>query len=442
MKFDRLFAIAKSKNVSELEVYFANNEGFDVALFEGEIDSYKVSESTTLALRGIYEGKMGYAVSENIKSSNYEFLIDRLIDNAKIMGSTFVETIFAGSEKYKRVSYGKDDFNDYSVEDKVNALRSIESAAKNYDPRITKINHCRYDEKRSTVELYNTKGLKLKRQLHYGRFILAVVAQDGDSTKSVFDYQLANKFADLNPQKLVESACKEALAGLNPQKIKSKKYPVILRNDVAGAILEAFEPVFSGDSAVKGLTWLKDKKDQVIGSSKVTIIDNPTLKDAIVRIPFDDEGVACMEKKVVDKGVFKLFLNNLKTAAKLNEEPTGNGFKGSPASSVGVSCHNFYIRNGRVSYDDMVKSLKEGVIITDVAGLHSGVNTVSGDFSVQSSGFYVKDGKIVHPVTLIVLSGNFYEMLKQVDKVGNDLRFDSSSIGSPSLKIKKMSISS
>ena len=90
----------------------------------------------------------------------------------------------------------------------------------------------------------------------------------------------------------------------------------------------------------------------------------------------------------------------------------------------------------------MVKSLKEGVIITDVAGLHSGVNTVSGDFSVQSSGFYVKDGKIVHPVTLIVLSGNFYEMLKQVDKVGNDLRFDSSSIGSPSLKIKKMSISS
>ncbi len=442
MRFSRLFAVAENKGVSELEVYFANSEGFDVALFEGNIDSYKVSSSQTLAVRGIYQGKMGFAVTENIRSSNYEFLIDRLIDNAKIMGSTFVERIFEGSPKYKRVSYKKSDFHLVSVEDKISDLKKLEQEALNYDPRIVKVDHCSYEEKKAGVEIYNTKGLKLKKKYQYGVFVLSVVAKDGDSTKTVFDYTIANTYADLKPFDLVKNICDEAISGLHPQKIKTKKYPVILRNDVAASLLAAFEPVFNGESAVKGLTWLKDKKDELIASKKVTIIDNPVYKDAIIKMPFDDEGVACKEKKIIDKGVFKLFLNNLKTAAKLNEEPTGNGFKASPASSVGVSSHNLYIKNGRTSYEDMVSSIKEGVIITSVAGLHSGVNTVSGDFSIQSSGFYVKDGKIAHPVTLLVLSGNFYDMLKQVDKIGNDLKFRGNQIGSPSLKIKKMSISS
>lgn len=149
MRFSRLFAVAENKGVSELEVYFANSEGFDVALFEGNIDSYKVSSSQTLAVRGIYQGKMGFAVTENIKSSNYEFLIDRLIDNAKIMGSTFVERIFEGSPKYKRVSYKKSDFHLVSVEDKISDLKKLEQEALNYDPRIVKVDHCSYEEKKS-----------------------------------------------------------------------------------------------------------------------------------------------------------------------------------------------------------------------------------------------------------------------------------------------------
>ncbi|MDZ5035223.1 metallopeptidase TldD-related protein, partial [Clostridium perfringens] len=131
---------------------------------------------------------------------------------------------------------------------------------------------------------------------------------------------------------------------------------------------------------------------------------------------------------------------NLKTANKGNTKSTGNGFKNSYGSPVGVSPTNLYLKNGEKSFDELLKEVGEGLIITDFAGLHSGANSITGDFSLAAKGFYIKDGKKDYPVEQITVAGNFFNLLKDIEEVGNDLKFPMSSIGSPSVKISELSV--
>ena len=126
---------------------------------------------------------------------------------------------------------------------------------------------------------------------------------------------------------------------------------------------------------------------------------------------------------------------NLKTAKKDNIKSTGN------ASGTGIAPSNFYIKPGISSYDEEVKAMKKGIIVTALAGTHAGANPISGDFSLQTSGFLVEDGKIVKPVALITSAGNYLELLSNVTAVCDDLEFGFSYIGSPSLKVKSLQIS-
>jgi len=176
-------------------------------------------------------------------------------------------------------------------------------------------------------------------------------------------------------------------------------------------------------------------------SDKITIVDDPLHRDAINLQPFDDEGVACYRKTVVEKGVFKTLLHNLKTAKYFKTTSTGNGFKPSVAATVNVSGTNLLIEPGEKTLAQLVSETQEGLLITELAGLHAGANPITGDFSAQSSGFLIKDGKIDRPVNLIVVSGNFLKMMNDVESVGSDLKLGYNGIGTPSIKFVGLQVS-
>ena len=178
----------------------------------------------------------------------------------------------------------------------------------------------------------------------------------------------------------------------------------------------------------------------MIASEVVTIIDDPLMDGGLASAPFDDEGVATFTKGLVSNGKLVTLLHNLKTAHKQGVKTTGNGFKSSYASSVGVSESNLYLQKGSMSFDDLMKEIGEGVIITDLAGLHSGANTVCGDFSLAAKGFYVEGGKKSFPVEQITLAGNYFDLLKNIVSIGDDLKFPMSNVGSPSVIVEGLSI--
>jgi len=146
----------------------------------------------------------------------------------------------------------------------------------------------------------------------------------------------------------------------------------------------------------------------------------------------------------VERGVLKSFLHNLKTAKKAGVSSTSNGGRGSAGSPVGVRPSNFFIEPKEDDLNELIAKMGDGLLITDFSGLHAGVNSVSGRFSLLCKGRLIQNGKDVRAVNEITISGDFIELLHRVKAVGNDIRFSmpgGSCIGSPSLLIEDAAIS-
>jgi PmbA protein len=161
---------------------------------------------------------------------------------------------------------------------------------------------------------------------------------------------------------------------------------------------------------------------------------------ALVKNSFDDEGVPCVTKNVVENGVFKGFMHTLKSANALGSKPTGNGFKAG-GGAISSQPTNLYLQEGELTKDEIIATVEDGIYLTDVGGLHAGLNPISGDFNVQGTGFVIKNGKIDRPITLFVVSGNFYEMMNNVELIGNDIEKRFVGVACPTLKIKSLAIS-
>ena len=272
-------------------------------------------------------------------------------------------------------------------------------------------------------------------------FYANVLANEGNDNKSAYEIRVLRDLENYDVDEYVKILRDKVTSKLNAVQVKSGKYKVILKNETMCSLLGALCGLFNGENVYKGISQLKDKCGEIIFDEKITIKDDPLKKDGLSSTPFDDEGVACFTKTIVDHGRLKMFLHNQKSAAMMKCKSTGNGFKSGYASSVGISPTNFYIENGENSFDDLLTIMEDGLIIDELNGLHAGLNPISTDFSLQASGYLVKNGKIVRPVNLITVAGNFLDMMKKVEAVGDDTYDSLSGISSPSLLLNELSIS-
>lgn len=179
--------------------------------------------------------------------------------------------------------------------------------------------------------------------------------------------------------------------------------------------------------------------------TSLNITDDPFLEEGLLSSNFDSEGVATSRKDIVKDGRLVTLMHNRKTAQKDGVESTGNAYKASYKGALTVAPANLYVNPSDQSYDELVSSVPEGIIITELSGLHSGANTVSGDFSIAANGFYVKDGKVQNAVNQMTIAGNFYELMNNIEAIGSDLEFSmgfmaTGYIGSPSLLIRELAV--
>lgn len=442
---NRIFEEGKKKGLKDMEVYIQGSNTFNLRVFKGEIDNYSISKEEGLSFRCLYNGKMGYSYTEKIDETSIGMLINEAIENAKVIDSEDIEEIFAGSNTYKKVNSFNEELENVSAKDEIEFTKLLEKEALELDNRVVSVPHCIFGKQSLYTMLVNTKGLDLENKSNIAYAYVNVMVKEKDDVKTSGKYVISNDFSEFDYKVLAKQAVDEAISMLGAESIKSDAYPIILRNDVAANILEAFSPIFSAENVQKDLSLLKGKLNKKIANEIITIVDDPFMKGGIASCSFDSEGVATKYKKVIDKGVLTTYLHNTKTAKKDGVESTGNGFKSSYKSPVSISPTNMYIENGDKSLDEMIKSIKKGILITNVEGLHSGLNTVSGDFSLASSGYEIVDGRINRPVNQITIAGNFYDLLNNILEVGNDLKFalpmGNGFIGSPSLKIKELSVS-
>lgn len=443
MLIDKIFAEGKKQGINDMEVFYSAGSSLSLKVFQKELDGYSLSESEGLGLRGMYNGKMGYSYTEKVDETSIDLLVKNVKENATVIDSDDEEYIFEGSKEYKKVNTFNPKLEEVEEAEKIKFVKQLEEEAFKIDNRIQSVETCVYGDGYGETIMSNTKGLYLHDKSNIAYTYVVVVAKENEDIKTGMAYRTGNDFSKFNAKEIAEEAVKEALSMLGAKSVKSGDYPVVIRNNAAADLLEAFEGIFSAENVQKNLSLLKGKLNEQIGSEKFTLVDDPFMEGGLASRSFDGEGVASKYKKVVDKGVLKTYFHNLKTAKKDGVETTGNASKGSYKSSVGIAPSNLYVEKGEKTLEEIISSMDKGILITELQGLHSGLNSVSGDFSLAALGYEIKEGKIAKAVEQITVAGNYFELLKNIEETGLDLKFGlpgEAYIGSPSLKIKKLAI--
>lgn len=443
MLIDKIFAEGKKQGINDMEVFYSAGSSLSLKVFQKELDGYSLSESEGLGLRGMYNSKMGYSYTEKVDETSIDLLVKNVKENATVIDSDDEEYIFEGSKEYKKVDTFNPKLEEVEEAEKIKFVKQLEEEAFKIDNRIQSVETCVYGDGYGETIMSNTKGLYLHDKSNIAYTYVVVVAKENEDIKTGMAYRTGNDFSKFNPKEIAEEAVKEALSMLGAKSVKSGDYPVVIRNNAAADLLEAFEGIFSAENVQKNLSLLKGKLNEQIGSEKFTLVDDPFMEGGLASRSFDGEGVASKYKKVVDKGVLKTYFHNLKTAKKDGVETTGNASKSSYKSSVGIAPSNLYVEKGEKTLEEIISSMDKGILITELQGLHSGLNSVSGDFSLAALGYEIKDGKIAKAVEQITVAGNYFELLKNIEETGSDLKFGlpgEAYIGSPSLKIKKLAI--
>ncbi len=431
--FEKWLDLGLKKGISDLEIFATQSKGLKLSLYQGKIDQNVLSDVSSVTIRGVYDDKLSRVHFENLSDENAEKYLDALIENAKALTVKEPAIIYEGSPSYPEIDETPFDFDSVPMLDKINLVKNLEAKILENE-FVSQVQTTVYQESYSKTVLVNSKGLNLEKENTFAYCYASGVFQKDEDIKTAMDIKIAKKFSDFDVDAMAAKTIKEGISKLGGKTIKSGSYPVVFRNDIFSSVLGAYLSVFTGESAYRDLSQLKDKVGEQIAVSNFNLVDDPLSDKALFKTPFDDEGVACKKRYLIKDGKFEGFMHNLKTAAIFKEEPTGNGFRG----SIGPS--NLIVEPGEVSFDTLIKDISEGVFITDVVGLHAGVNAVSGEFSLQAGGFMIKDGKVDFPIKMIVVSGNFFKMIKSIEGFDNQLEFDTSSIGSPNVYIKSLMI--
>ncbi|MFW5889145.1 MAG: TldD/PmbA family protein [Bacillota bacterium] len=435
MNIDKLFKRASEKGVTDIQVFISDKNNLNIEIFEGKVDSYVIADTSSIIIKGIYNKKMGTYVTEVLEDDIIDEVIETIIASAKEIDSLDDAIIYEGDKKYKKLSdiYNEDLFN-LDVKKKIEKLQKMDKYLHEYDERVSVV-QTMYSENTNNVVLKNSKGLDLKNKANSAYMGGQVIVKDDEDQRVGFDVLISNDFTDFDIKKISKEIVDDALASLGAKPVPSDSYEVVFSNGALATLFSAFQNIFSADAVQKNLSLLKGKLDKVVGSDLVTIVDDPFMKKSARSRSFDDEGVATYYKELIKEGKLKTYLHNLVTAKKDEVKSTGNGFGGS------VAAVNLKMEPGKSTLDEMIESMEEGIYITSVQGAHAGANAVSGEFSLQAMGYYVKAGKKVRPVALITVAGNFLEMLKDITMVGEDVKMSYYGVTTPSIKVKSMPVS-
>jgi PmbA protein len=218
---------------------------------------------------------------------------------------------------------------------------------------------------------------------------------------------------------------------------ESGDYEIIFVPRAVNSILYGLNSALNGDDAFKGESFLAGKAGQKIGVDSFSLYDDALKPRGIASRPFDDEGSVSRTNALIENGVLRGFLYDLKTAAKAKALTTGSSSREDYSSFPGISSSNFYIAAGRDKADDVIAACKKGIIVEETAGW--GLNSVTGQYSAGINGILVENGKRIRPVAGVTIAASADDILNGIGAIcDNQTFFDNFS--SPTIMVKRMTV--
>lgn len=436
-----LVSALKKQGADAADVYIVSSSGFNTTVRLGKIEKLQQSTSRGLGLRVIKGGAMANTFTTDFTGKAVQNLARDTMEIVKISSADqhngLAPKELLGTYEGKLLMFDES-LGKLSPEKKIEIAKEAENAGLKFDKRITNGRGTSWSNSQSQITLANSDGFVGQYQTTSANLSVNLLAEENGVKQTDGWYTFSRFYNKLDsPKSVGEEAARRAVSKLGGKKVKSQVVPVVVSPQVASGFVGMIFGAASGGSIYRRSSFLVDKIGQELGSPLVSIIDDAIMVDGVASRPFDSEGVKTSQITIVEKGVLKNYICDSYSARRLNVKPTGNASR-SYQSTPNVGSTNLYLKNGATDPKDIIKSVKNGLYLTDFFG--SGVNNVTGDFSQGASGFWIENGEITYPVQEITIAGNVMKAFRNVQMVGNDLNFKLGSTASPTLLVTEMTV--
>lgn len=433
-----VIARCQALGVADYELYYQTAESMDISAYQMEIDRFSGSLEGGVCFRCIRDGKMGYASTEALTREAAEQIVDQALDNASALEADEPVFLCEGGKTYAKLNPGTLAMPDTDTL----AAKVLETQKKLYDadPAVVDGTSAEGVAERQQIAIFNSRGLDLQEQTTLVGLVAAAVVRREEEMAN--DYRVVLRdLEQINTDALAKQVAASALAQLGGEPAPTGKYPVIFDPDAMSELLGTFAAVFSAENARKGLSRLKDREGEIIAAPLVTLRDDPAYPGSYLQRSFDAEGSPAYPKEIISQGKLNTLLYDLKNAALAGRETTGNASKSGYDAPVSIQPFTLYLTPGSISEEELLAQAGNGVYIHSLDGLHAGANAISGDFSLQSAGFRIENGRKTDRVKSFTVAGNFYSLLENIRAVADNLEFPGMGrVGSPSVLVDGLSV--
>ena len=425
------------------EAYASRDSGREVRVHGGEVESLTAATQSGIGVRAWIGQRVGYAYGTDLSEAGVGAIAARAADAAAVAD----EDEFAGPPQPAEAEAiaGLSDPGLESVSaDEVAALAlTVERTALATDPRIAGVETAVYADSAEQVAIASSVGVAGEYEVSSCFAYLQALA-DGDGAKETgLGFGLARGPAGLDPEAIGAEGAERALAMIGASKPASRSCPVVFDPTVAASFAGLIGGALGANAVQRGRSPFAESLGEELASQALELHDDGRDREGAASAPFDGEGVPRRRTALIEGGRLRAFLFDTYTANRGGGASTGSAARSGYRSLPSVSASNLVVTPGTLPLGGLLAEAGDGVYITDVAGLHSGVNPVTGVFSVGASGRAIRGGELAEPVREFTIAGDLVSMLGAVRAAGAESRWVpfGGSVKTPPLLIGEISIS-
>ncbi len=443
---DELFAIAdgliaRARPGEQIEVVVGRSRSTEVRAYEGDVESLSSATSAGVGVRVVADARQGFAYAGSLDPDVLADVLAEARDNATF-GTPDEHLGLAEPDgvPFPTLDLHRPSLASVPTQDKVALAIELERAVRAADARISGVEASEYGDHLSEGVVVTTTGIRVADRdsgCYVGVYPLAT---ERDETKTGFGFSVGRELAELDVAAAAADAARRATRLLGATKPAGRRCTVVLDPYVTAQLIGIIAGTLNGESVLKGRSLFGERLGETIAAPSVTLVDDPTDPRAYGATASDGEGLATRRNQMIDGGVLRQFAHNTYTARRAGTRSTGSavrGFKSTP----GVGCRAVSLRPGSQTQEELLAQVGDGVLIASVAGLHSGVNAVSGDFSTGAEGLRIVDGSLAEPLREFTIASTLQRLLLDVIAVGSDVEWLPMSATGVSLVVGDVTVS-
>jgi PmbA protein len=433
--------IDRAQPGEQLEAYVSRGGETQVRIYEGSVEKYTSAESEGVGVRVIRDGRTGFAYAGTLEPTAIAEVLADARDNVAFgTVDEWAGLVEPDGVPVTEQELWSEELAAYSNDRKIELAIELEKLALAGDPRI-RVDDANYADGWSEHAVATTTGI-LRGGRSNGCYVMAsTLADEGSETQTGFGFSVGRHPGELDLSVAAADAVTRATRLLGARKPASKRVTVVLAPFVTAQFVSVIGATLNGESMVKGRSLFRDRLGAKVASDAVTLVDDPTNPLAYTATDVDGEGLAARCNVLIEDGVLAMFVHSSYSARRAGTVSTGNAVRSGCASSTGTGCLALQLDPGKRDQPALIADVDDGVLIDMVYGLHSGVNTVSGDFSTGASGLLIRNGELGGPVREFTIGSTLQRMLLDVVEVGSDVDWLPMGAAGVSLVIRDVTMS-